>query len=160
MLMKTVDKNISIIKHEFDDEFENSQRDKYFVLNLCGDEYAIEINSVADVIETVKTVLIPVEAPGTNLLIEHKCRFIPAVSLRKILNLPEAKDQTAIIITISQTQRALIVDPVIEIEDIDIKGTEKIVPAAAGSGGDYIKAACRVNGVVKNILDIEKIFSI
>ncbi len=160
MLMKTTDKNISILQNEFNDEFENSQRNKYFVLNLYGDEYAIEISSIAAIIEAVKTLFVPGETAGTNLFIEHKCRFIPAVSLRKKLNLPEVKDQTAIIINISQTQRALIVDPVIEIEDIDINGSEKVVSAAAGSGGDFIKASCRVNGKVKNILDIEKIFSL
>jgi len=159
MLMKIIDKNISILEHEFNDEFENSQRDKYLVFNLCDENYALEISYVAEIIEPGKAVFFPEGTAGTIFFLEHKCRFIPAVSLRKILNRPETKDKTAIIINTGKTQRALVVDWVIDIEDIDIDKFKKTIKVN-GAGDNYIKAVCRINGHVINILSIEKIFSI
>ena len=156
--MKNIDKNISILEHEFNDEFENSQRNKYLVLNLRGEEYAIELSYIAEIIEPGKAVFAPNASAGTKLFIKHKDKVITAVSLKNLFNLSETetKDQTAIIINVNETQKALIVDSVMDIEDIDNSGKNAI--AITGFGGSYIKAAYRVNGVVKNILNIEKIF--
>ncbi len=158
--MKIIDKNLSILEHEFSDEFENSQRNKYLVLNLRGEEFAIEISYITEIIEKVKTIFVPGETAGTKFFIEHKNKFIPAVSLRKIFNLSEneSKDKTSIIININETQNALIVDSVLDIEDIDIENSEKTETDARRSGAGFIKMACRVNGAVKNILNMEKIF--
>jgi len=155
--VKNIDKNLSILEHEFSDEFENSQRNKYLVLISNGEEFAIEISYITEITESVKTIFVPGESAGTKFFIEHKDKFIPTVSLRKIFNLSEneTKNKTIIIININGTQNALSVDSVLDIEDIDIENSEKIEIAAKRSGAGFIKTARLVNGAVKNILNIE-----
>lgn len=159
--MKIIDKNLSILEHEFSDEFENSQRNKYLVLNLRGKEYAIEISFIAEIIEAEKIVFVQNASAGTQLSIMYKDKPIPAVSLKNLFKLPETKfkDKIVIIINIDETQKALLVDSVMDIEDIDIDNSQKFAVTAGAIEGNYIKAAYRLNGIVKNILNIEKIFS-
>jgi len=158
--VKIIDKNLSILEHEFSDEFEISQRSKYLVINLRGEEYAIEIKYIAEIIEPGKTVFVQSTADESKLSIKHKNKLIPAVSLKKLFNISESdtKDKTSVIINIRETQKALIVDSVLDIEDIDIENSEKSAIAASRPGADYIKTACLANGAIKKILNMEKIF--
>lgn len=159
--MKIIDKNLSILENEFSDEFENSQRNKYLVLAIDGREYAIEIKYIAEIIEPGKTVFITSPQFKAGPMVKHKDKIISAVKLTNLFNLPETdkKEKTTIIINIAETQKALIVDSVMDIEDIDIENSEKITTPAGEPGGGFIKIACVMNGNPKFILNIEKIFS-
>jgi len=158
--VKNIYKNLSILENEFSDEFENSQRNKYLVLNLCGKEYAVELRHVTEIIKPEKVIFTQNAAVGSELSIKYKNKIIPVIDLRILFNFPETEynDKTAIIINLNEAQKALIADSVTDIEDIDIENSEKTVASATGPGVDYIKTACHIHNVVKNILNIEKLF--
>jgi len=158
--VKNIYKNLSILENEFSDEFENSQRNKYLVLNLCGKEYAVEIRHVTEIIKPEKVVFTQNTAAGSELSIKYKNKIIPVIDLRILFNFPETEynDKTAIIINLNEAQKALIADSVTDIEDIDIENSEKTLASVTGPGANYIKTACHIHNVVKNILNIEKLF--
>ena len=137
------------------------QQNQYFVFELDGQRYAMEISLVEKVIHAVELIYLP-ETPDSLLgLINMGDKIIPVVNIRKQFNLPAREmklDDQIIISQLSTRKIAFIADNVegiVEFPKEQIDEVHQIFPEMAR----HIVGVGRFNDNTVLIIAIDKLFS-
>jgi purine-binding chemotaxis protein CheW len=143
-----------------DDDFEDTQKDKYLLFNTNNEEYGIDIKFVREIVGIHKIIQVPNTESYIKGVINLRGKIIPVLDIRIRFNL-EFKDYNnrtcIIIIDIDGKLFGLIVDNVSEVLVITEDKLELPPQSNKSSKNKYIKNLGKVGDKVKIILDVEHI---
>jgi purine-binding chemotaxis protein CheW len=142
----------------WDEEDEDSQKDKFLTFRIAAEEYGFEIACVTEIVGMQKITEVPDSPPYVKGVINLRGRVIPVldVRLRFGMNEREYDDRTCVIVVnVSNTAVGLIVDRVSEV--LTITETSISLPANIRDNKQqqYVRGLGKVGDSVKILLNVE-----
>ena len=131
--------------------------------NLNGEEYAVEISKVKEIILLEGVTRVPQMPDFIEGIINLRGTVIPVVDLRKRFGLPcpEQDEQTRIVVTRMETKIiGMIVDSVSQVMKIPQVSIQKPPETITGLSREYLTGIGKVGEQLIIFLDIEKIMSV
>ncbi len=143
-------------------EDEDTQKDKFLTFHLAGEDYAIEIQHVVEIVGLQRITEVPDTMHFVKGVINLRGKIIPVIDVRLRFRLPVKAygDRTCtIIVDIRETTVGLIVDEVSEVMDIPEAKVSLPPKTTKGSQNRYIQGFGRTDDRVKLILNVEMLLS-
>lgn len=138
---------------------------KYLTFTIQRESYGIDVLKVREIIRLTNITAVP-QMPGfVKGVINLRGKIIPVIDLRLRFGFNSVKDtdQTCIVVVQvklpdgKHTQMGLIVDGVEEVVNIATGEIEETPDFGAQISTDYIVGMAKVKGVVKTLLNIDKV---
>lgn len=149
-------------ENEFDDDdFEDTQKDKYLLFSTNNEDYGIDIKFIREIVGMHKIIQVPNTENYIKGVINLRGKIIPVIDIRLRFNLEfkEYNERTCIIIIdLNNKLFGLIVDTVLEVLIIPENNLED-APENRASKNKYIKNLGKVGDNVKIILSVENILN-
>jgi len=144
----------------FDEDDEDTQKNKYLTFAVGSEDYGIEIVLVTEIIGIQKITDVP-DMPGDiKGVINLRGKVIPVMDVRLRFRMPEREydDRTCIVVvSVSGAPVGLVVDTVKEVAEIPENQIELPPEIAQGGTQRYIKGLGKMGEAVKILLDVEKL---
>ena len=143
-------------------EDEDTQKDKYLTFHLAGEDYAIAVKHVVEIVGLQRITEVPDTMTFVKGVINLRGKIIPVIDVRIRFRLETRTydERTCIIIVdMGETTVGLIVDKVSEVMDIPESQVSPPPKTTKGSQNRYIQGFGRIEDRVKLILDIEMLLS-
>ena len=140
----------------FDQEQEDSQRDKYLTFLVENEEYGIAINYVTEIIGLQKITEIPDLPENIKGVINLRGKIIPVMDMRSRFHLPPRDYDSrtcVVVVNLNGNTVGLIVDRVSEVHHIPASQIEP-PPRAAKGGCRYIQGVGKVGEQVTILLEV------
>ncbi len=154
-------KNDDVLDDAYDDDEEDTMKDRYFTFRIGDEEYGIEIEHVLEVIGLQKITEVPDMPDYVKGVINLRGQVIPIIDIRKRFNMEprDYDDRTCVLVVdIRSSNVGFIVDQVSDVLDIPESSVEPPPKVSAGTGsGKFIKGLGKVEENVKIILDVQKL---
>jgi purine-binding chemotaxis protein CheW len=144
----------------YDDDDEDTQKDKYLTFTVGKEDYGIEISHVTEIIGIQKITDVPDMPAYIKGVINLRGKVIPVMDVRLRFRMPEREydDRTCtVVVSVNGTPVGLVVDTVKEVIDIPENQIELPPEVAESSTQRYIKGLGKIGEDVKILLDIEKL---
>ncbi len=144
----------------YDDDDEDTQKDKYLTFQLGHEVYGIDIRSVTEIIGFQKITPVPDMPEYIRGVINLRGQVIPVIDvrLRFRMEIREYQERTCIIVVrIGNTSVGLIVDMVNEEADIPEDHISPPPRVTGGKASRYIRGMGKVGDEVKILLDVNKL---
>ncbi|MDY6851236.1 MAG: chemotaxis protein CheW [Thermodesulfobacteriota bacterium] len=144
----------------YDEEDEDTQKDKYLTFQLGGEEYGVEIQYVLEVIGMQKITEVPDMPDFVKGVINLRGRVIPVMDVRVRFRMDpkEYDDRTCIVVVnILNTSIGLVVDVVSEVLGIPENQVQPPPKISRKTGGRFIQGLGKVGEEVKILLDVNKL---
>lgn len=141
----------------WDDDDEDTQKDKYLTFHLAAEDYGLDIACVTEIIGIQKITIVPNMPPFIKGVINLRGKVVPIMDIRRRFELEEREydDRTCIIIAdIRGTAVGLIVDQVNEVIDIPEEHIEPPPESGGQRYSSYISGMGKVGDEVKILLNI------
>jgi purine-binding chemotaxis protein CheW len=140
---------------------------KYLTFTLQNESYGIDVLKVREIIRQTEITSVPQMPDFVRGVINLRGKIIPVMDLRRRFDFNDAKDteQTCIVVVQVRlpdgktTQMGLIVDGVEEVINIAASDIEETPDFGAQISTDYILGMAKVRGVVKMLLNIDKVLT-
>jgi len=140
---------------------------KYLTFSLANEAYGIPVLKVREIITMLHITMVPQMPPYVKGVINLRGKVIPVIDLRAKLGLAEAPITENSCIVVVQIAMAagevknigLIVDAVEEVANVVEDEIEPAPDFGASIQVEYILGMAKIKGVVKSLLDIEKVIS-
>jgi purine-binding chemotaxis protein CheW len=140
---------------------------KYLTFALAGEEYGVGILKVKEIIGLMAITTVPRTPDFVKGVINLRGKVIPVADLRLKFGMEsmEYTDRTCIIVVeISGAERTILMGIVVDSvsEVLNIKGSDIEETPSFGSRLDtaFIHGMAKINGAVKILLDIDRIFRV
>ncbi len=146
----------------YDDEDEDTQKDKFLTFKVGKEDYGLEIYHVTEIIGIQKITEVPDMPDYVKGVINLRGKVIPVMDVRKRFKFEEREydDRTCIVVVnINDTSLGLVVDTVKEVSDIPESQIEPPPDLAEGNRQFFIRGLGKVNDDVKILLDAERLLS-
>jgi purine-binding chemotaxis protein CheW len=138
---------------------------KYLTFALHRESYGIEVLKVREIIRLTEITAVPQMPDYVRGVINLRGKIIPVMDLRLRFGFPEAKntEQTCIVVVQVKlpdgkaTQMGMVVDGVEEVANIAAADIEETPDFGGQISTDYIVGMAKIKGVVKTLLDIDKV---
>ena len=144
----------------YDDDDEDTQKDKYLTFTVGKEDYGIEISHVTEIIGIQKITDVPDMPACVKGVINLRGKVIPVMDVRLRFGMPEREydDRTCIVVVnVNGSAVGLVVDTVREVAGIPADQIE-LPPEVAESGTQrYIKGLGKTGEDVKILLDVESL---
>lgn len=144
----------------YDEDDEDTQKDKYLTFHLGDEDYGIEIRHVLEIVGIQKITEVP-DMPGfVRGVINLRGQVIPVIDVRLRFGMEarEYDDRTCtIVVMIDETQVGLIVDTVSEVRDIPEENVSAPPEIGRGRASQYIMGMAKVGDEVKILLDVQRL---
>ncbi len=154
-------KNTDLIDDDlFDDDEEDTQRDRYFTFQVGAEEYGIEIMHVLEVVGLQKITEVPDMPDFVKGVINLRGQVIPIMDVRTRFGMKtvEYDDRTCVLVVNMQGQQiGLIVDKVSDVLDIPAGQVQPPPKVSNRPGSRYISGLGKVEEEVKILLDVQKL---
>lgn len=135
---------------------------QFVCFKLAKEEYAIDINLIAEVIKILPVTSVP-QVPAYCLgLINCRGTIIPLFDLRKKVLLPEKdldEKSRILIASIGQDLIGLIIDEILDNIRMDSSQVDLTSTLAMKVGRDYIRGVAKIEERMIAVLDLEKMHS-
>jgi purine-binding chemotaxis protein CheW len=144
----------------YDDDDEDTQKDKYLTFQLGQEVYGIDIGSVTEIIGFQKITPVPDMPEYIRGVINLRGQVIPVIDVRLRFRMEtrEYRERTCIIVVrIANISVGLIVDMVNEVADIPEDHISPPPRVASGKTSRYIRGMGKAGDDVKILLDINKL---
>ena len=144
----------------YDDDDEDTQKDKYLTFTVGKEDYGIEISHVTEIIGIQKITDVPDMPHYIKGVINLRGKVIPVMDVRLRFRMPEREydDRTCtVVVSVNGTPVGLVVDTVKEVVDIPENQIELPPEVAESSTQRYIKGLGKIGEDVKILLDVEKL---
>jgi purine-binding chemotaxis protein CheW len=140
---------------------------KHLTFNLRGESYGIDVLKVREIIRLTSITSVPQMPDYVKGVINLRGKIIPVVDLRVRFGFADVTDteQTCIIVVQvkmhdgKNTQMGLIVDGVEEVANIAEADIEETPDFGGKISTDYIVGMAKIKGVVKSLLNIDRVLS-
>jgi purine-binding chemotaxis protein CheW len=145
------------------EEQEDTQHGRYLTFNLGEEVFGLEIRYVTEIIGMQPITKIPEVAAYIKGIINLRGKIIPVIDMRLKFGKEsiEYDDRTCIVVVDTEEMIVgLIVDKVSEVITID---DENVVPPPSqrtGIRNRYIQGIGKIDGNVKLLLDVKKLFDV
>lgn len=142
---------------------EDTMRDMYLVFTIDGQDYALEIRYVIEIVEIMPITSVPFLPECMKGIINLRGTIVPIMDVRLRFGLQEEAytDHTCIVV-VNQGNLTLgmIVDSVQEVTTFGEQ--QRMAPPSSGTGDAtyYIKGVCNTNDNIRLLLDCEKLMEI
>ena len=137
----------------------DTQKDKYLTFHLAGEDYAIEIKYVTEIVGLQDITEVPDLADYIRGVINLRGKVIPVIDvrLRFLLQPKEYDSRTCIIIIhLLGTSVGLIVDEVSEVINIPSEQIDAPPKTMRGTKSRFIQGFGKIGNKVKMILNIDR----
>lgn len=132
------------------------------VFDLAGEEYAIDIQTVQEIIRYQNITKMPKTQEFVEGVINLRGRVIPVLDLRKRFNL-DLKDESAetriVVVEVSNIVIGMIVDAVSQVLRMPESSIEPPSPIVANIDSDFILGVGKLEDQLIIMLDVEKILT-
>ena len=151
------------IDDEFDEDEEDTLKDRYLTFKVKNEDYGIEIVRVQEIVGIQDITPVPEMPNYIKGVINLRGNVINVVDIRLRFGMVEKEydERTCIIIIqVEDVELGVIVDNVNEvcvIPEEDIKKSSKL--GSKNSKGSFIKGLGKLDDKIKMILDVEKLLS-
>jgi purine-binding chemotaxis protein CheW len=140
---------------------------KYLTFNLQRESYGIDVLKVREIIRLTDITAVPQMPHYVKGVINLRGKIIPVIDLRLRFGFTDTKNTDLTCIVVVQvklpdgksTQMGLIVDGVEEVTNIAAGDIEETPDFGAKIQTDYILGMAKIKGVVKALLNIDRILS-
>lgn len=140
---------------------------KYLTFTLQGESYGIDVLKVREIIRHITITAVPQMPAYIRGVINLRGKIIPVMDLRRRFDFPNVAntDQTCIVVVQVKlpdgkaTAMGMVVDGVEEVISFNAADIEKTPDFGGQIAVDYILGMAKVKGVVKVLLDIDKVIS-
>ncbi|MDR0363242.1 MAG: chemotaxis protein CheW [Planctomycetota bacterium] len=143
-----------------EEEDEDTQKDRYLTFHLGGEDYALEIRHVTEIISIQKITEVPDLPDFVKGVINLRGQVIPAIDLRLRFGLPAKgyDERTCIIITrMNDIPVGVIVDTVNEVLDIPADRISPPPSVQRGTAHRFVEGLGQAGDSVKIILNAQKL---
>ena len=144
----------------YDDDDEDTQKDKYLTFTVGREDYGIEIYHVTEIIGIQKITDVPDMPAYIKGVINLRGKVVPVMDVRVRFRMPEREydERTCIVVVnVNGTAVGLVVDTVKEVAGILESNIELPPEVAESSTQHYIKGLGKVGQDVKILLDAERL---
>lgn len=144
----------------YDEEDEDTQKDKYLTFHLAGEEYGVEIRHVTEVVGLQKITAIPDMPDFVKGVVNLRGQVIPVMDVRNRFKMPhrEYDERTCVIVLkIQDTSIGLVVDEVQEVLDIPENNLEPPPKVSRAASSRFVRGLGKVGDEVKIILEVDKL---
>jgi purine-binding chemotaxis protein CheW len=144
----------------YDEEDEDTQKDKYLTFTVGKEDYGIGIYHVTEIIGIQRITDVPDMPSYIKGVINLRGKVVPVmdVRLRFKMSMREYDDRTCIVVvSVNGTAVGLVVDTVKEVVDIPESHIELPPEVAESSTQHYIRGLGKMGGDVKILLDVERL---
>lgn len=144
----------------YDDDDEDTQKDRFLTFKIGKEEYAVEISCVIEVIGMQKITHVPDMPEFVKGVINLRGQVIPITDIRMRFGLParEYDDRTCIVVvTVEDTYVGIVVDTVSDVLDMPEETVAPPPKINQKPGSRYIQGLGKVGEDVKIILDVVKL---
>jgi purine-binding chemotaxis protein CheW len=145
---------------EKDDEWEDedTQKDKYLIFHLAGEDYGLDIAYVTEIIGIQKITEVPDMPEFIRGVINLRGKVIPVMDVRGRFGFEfKEYDERTCIIVVDMTDMAvgLVVDQVQEVLDIPEENIEPPPSTGKNDRSDYVSGMGKLGEDVKILLDCQ-----
>lgn len=144
----------------FEEETEDTQKDKYLTFGIGSEAYGIQIRFVTEIVVMQNITHVPDMPDSIKGVINLRGKVISVLDMRTRFNLEarEYDDRTCIIVVdVKDTLIGLIVDGVREVVDIKEEMIDDPPRQHSGIQSNYIEGIGKIENEVKILLNVEKI---
>lgn len=141
-------------------EDEDTQKDKYLTFTLAGEDYAVEIKNVIEIIGIQKVTAVPNVKPYIKGIINLRGIINPVIDVRMRFRIEprDYDDRTCIIVVkVNTSSVGLIVDEVSEVMNISEDSINLPPKTNKGTHSRFIQGIGKVGDQVKIILNINRL---
>ena len=139
-------------------EEEDTQKDKYLTFHIGGEDYAISICHVIEIIGMLKITEVPQTPNYVKGVINLRGKVIPVMDIRLRFEM-EARDYDertcVIVVNFNDNTVGFVVDTVSEVLDIPEESVETCGQLSNSEGGNFICGMGKVEDRIKMILDVD-----
>jgi len=140
---------------------------KYLTFTLASEAYGVPVLKVREIITMLHITAVPQMPPHVKGVINLRGKVIPVIDLRTKLGLPDsAIGEMNCIVVVQLPARGgelrnigLIVDSVEEVANVSAEDIEPPPDFGGSVSVEYLLGMAKVKGVVKSLLDIEKVIA-
>lgn len=140
---------------------------KYLTFNLQRESYGIDVLKVREIIRLDKITTVPQMPAYVCGVINLRGKIIPVINLRLRFGFPDTQhtEQTCIVVVLvklpggTSSQMGLVVDGVEEVVNFAAADIEQTPDFGANISTDCILGMAKVKGIVKTLLDIDRVLS-
>lgn len=139
-------------------EQEDTQKDKYLTFHIGGEDYAISISHVIEIIGMLKITEVPQTPHYVKGVINLRGKVIPVMDIRLRFEMePREYDERTCVIVVNFKNNTVgfVVDTVSEVLDIPAENIEACGQLSNKTGGNFISAMGKVDDQIKMILDVD-----
>ena len=144
----------------YDEENEDTQKDKFLTFHVGNEDYGIDIRYVTEIIGIQKITEVPDMPDFVKGVINLRGQVIPVMDVRTRFNLEsrDYDDRTCImVVNINDVSIGLVVDTVSEVTDIPEENIQPPPGTGKNTKSRYIKGMGKVGEEVKILLDVNKL---
>lgn len=144
----------------YDEEDEDTQKDKFLTFRLAEEEYGIEICHVTEIVGMQKITTLPDMPDYVKGMINLRGKVIPVLDVRTRFKIParDYDNRTCIVVVnINDSSVGLVVDTVRDVANIPEKEIEPPSQIQKKTGNSFIKGMGKVGDEVKILLDVDKL---
>jgi len=144
----------------FDEENEDTQKDKYLTFQLGDEDYGIEIRHVTEIIGIQKITEVPDMPDFVKGVINLRGQVIPVMDVRTRFHMTprDYDDRTCVIVVrINDSAIGLVVDTVNEVADIPEEAVSPPPMVSKGEGSRYLQGMGKIGDEVKILLDVNRL---
>lgn len=153
-------KNALIEDEMYEDDDEDTQRDKFLTFRISNEDYGIEIRHVTEIVGIQKITEVPDMMNFVKGVINLRGNVIPVVDIRMRFQMESRAydDRTCVVVVnIREMVVGLVVDTVNEVLSIPETSISPPPKFQKGMGTKFIKGMGKVGESVKILLDVEKL---
>ena len=149
-----------IVNNDYDEDDEDTQKDKFLTFQVGNEESGIKIRHVTEIIGLQKITDVPDMPDFIKGVINLRGKVIPVMDVRTRFKLKsrEYDDRTCIVVVnINDKAIGLVVDRVSEVADIPEFQIEPPVQIGSNMASRYIQGMGKMGEDVKILLDVDKL---
>lgn len=156
----TAVKENEVLLDDYDEDDEDTQKDKFLTFQVGNEEFGISIRHVTEIIGLQKITDVP-DMPGfIKGVINLRGKVIPVMDVRSRFKLEsrEYDGRTCIVVVnIKDKSVGLVVDRVSEVADIPESQIEPPAQIGSGTASRYIQGMGKIDEEVKILLDVDRL---
>ena len=144
----------------YDDEDQDTQKDKYLTFSLAEETYGLGIGFVTEIVGIQRITEVPDMPEYVKGVINLRGKVIPVMDVRIRFGMGERDydDRTCVIVVnMGDNPIGLVVDTVDEVLDIPENNVTPPPRISKGGGSRYLQGMGKVGDEVKILLDVNKL---
>ncbi len=143
-----------------EDEAGTEEFSQFVTCRVDGEEFAVDILSVQEIIRMVDITRVPKAPPFVEGVINLRGRIIPVLDLRRRLGIAEG-ERTAqsriVVVTVRGRVVGLVVDSVSEVLRIPKSAMEPAPSLGSSIGAEFIQGVGRLDDRLLTLLDLKRL---